>query len=344
MGYSRRIWSRFNHYLNIVNLNNQQSLPTFGVINKSENYYGKKMLELGCQVIRLKTKVYNPPDNRYSKDYFDSIGIECTSIDIKKCGKSILVDLKEPINKQFHNKYDIITNVGTTEHIDTIKGQYQTFKNIHLCTKKNGIMIHFVPASVKSSRGHAPFYYNHKFFKILSKLNNYKIIKIEEFDKNREEYYWGICLQKRKNNNFTTHKSELIKHIKTPEKNISKLINLEPLIKPNRKKKYDKVIPGKDWDGTFKNNIKKYHKISFCTTCMGRLERLKETLPKNIEDNKNYPNLEFVIIDYNSNDGLWDWMKNNMIKHIESGKISYYRTEEPKYFDMSHSRNIAFKV
>ena len=98
------------------------------------------------------------------------------------------------------------------------------------------------------------------------------------------------------------------------------------------------------WDGIFTKPVKKMYNISFCITCMDRLYDLKETLPKNIEDNKSYPNLEFVILDYNSNDGLGKWMKKNMMQHIESGKVVYYRTTEPKYFDMSHSRNIAFKV
>jgi hypothetical protein len=33
-----------------------------------------------------------------------------------------------------------------------------------------------------------------------------------------------------------------------------------------------------------------------------------------------------------------------MMEHINSGRLVFYRTEEPKYFDMSHSRNVAFKV
>jgi hypothetical protein len=37
-------------------------------------------------------------------------------------------------------------------------------------------------------------------------------------------------------------------------------------------------------------------------------------------------------------------MKENMMKYIENGVVAYYRTTEPKYFSMAHSRNIAFKV
>lgn len=98
------------------------------------------------------------------------------------------------------------------------------------------------------------------------------------------------------------------------------------------------------WDGIYTELITETYKISFCTTVMDRLYNLKETLPINIDNNKYYPKLEFVILDYNSKDGLEEWMKKNMMEHIESGRVSYYRTEEPKYFSMAHSRNIVFKV
>jgi hypothetical protein len=31
-----------------------------------------------------------------------------------------------------------------------------------------------------------------------------------------------------------------------------------------------------------------------------------------------------------------------MMEHISSGKLVYYRTEEPEFFDMSHAKNVAF--
>lgn len=98
------------------------------------------------------------------------------------------------------------------------------------------------------------------------------------------------------------------------------------------------------WDGSFRKEVTKYYKISFCTTCMGRLHDLKETLPLNIEALKSYPNLEFVILNYNSKDKLEEWIKKNMMKHIESGRVVYYKTEEPEYFDMSHAKNIVSKL
>ena len=115
-------------------------------------------------------------------------------------------------------------------------------------------------------------------------------------------------------------------------------------MKENRKRRYDIVWKGECWNHVFTKKVKKEYKISFCTTCMGRLYDLEKTLLKNIEYNKDYPNLEFVILNYNSKDELDGWMKENMMKYIESGRVSYYKTIEPEYFSMSHSRNIAFKV
>jgi len=85
-------------------------------------------------------------------------------------------------------------------------------------------------------------------------------------------------------------------------------------------------------------------KISFCIPCMGRLHHLKETLPKNIEESSNYNNVEFIVLNYNSADKLDEWMRDNMMDHIKTGKIVYYKTIEPKYFRMSHSKNMVNRL
>lgn len=83
---------------------------------------------------------------------------------------------------------------------------------------------------------------------------------------------------------------------------------------------------------------------SIVTTCMNRLRDLQCTLPQNIKDNEDYKNLEFVLLDYNSTDGLDDWIHQHMMRHIESGRLVYYRTEEPKFFRPNHSRNVSFRL
>lgn len=77
---------------------------------------------------------------------------------------------------------------------------------------------------------------------------------------------------------------------------------------------------------------------------MNRLHHIKKTLPKNIEDNKLYPNVEFVLLDYNSSDGLEEWVKTEMKEHLASGVLKFYRTTDNPYFDRSHSRNMVYKL
>lgn len=84
--------------------------------------------------------------------------------------------------------------------------------------------------------------------------------------------------------------------------------------------------------------------ISFCITCMNRLAHLKKTLEKNILDNFLVNDVEFVVLDYNSQDGLEEWMSLCMTKYIEQGILTYYKTIDPVYYLRSHSRNMAFRL
>ena len=87
-----------------------------------------------------------------------------------------------------------------------------------------------------------------------------------------------------------------------------------------------------------------YKTISFCTTCMNRLSDFQQTIFQNIEDNKFYPNLEFVLLDYSSGDELSQWVKDNLHHHMLSGRLNYYRTERHTHYKPSHSRNVSFRL
>lgn len=89
---------------------------------------------------------------------------------------------------------------------------------------------------------------------------------------------------------------------------------------------------------------KTYRKISFCTICMNRLHDLMVTLPVNIHHNRDYPNVEFVILNYNSQDKMDEWIRDYMVPYIEAGILVYVHTTEPKFYATSHSRNVAFRV
>lgn len=86
------------------------------------------------------------------------------------------------------------------------------------------------------------------------------------------------------------------------------------------------------------------HSISFCTTCMNRFFHLRKTIIRNMEDNRDYPSVEFVLINYNSQDGLHAWAEKHLRKYMESGILSYYYTQEPKFFHASKAKNLAHKA
>lgn len=87
-----------------------------------------------------------------------------------------------------------------------------------------------------------------------------------------------------------------------------------------------------------------FRKVSLCTTCMNRTYDLKKTFLRNLADNIEYPNVEFVLLNYNSQDDMDEWVKKYLMGWIEDGIISYFKTIEPEFYDMGHSRNVAFKA
>lgn len=89
----------------------------------------------------------------------------------------------------------------------------------------------------------------------------------------------------------------------------------------------------------------RYRKISLCSTCMDRTYDLSKTVPKNIIDNSDYPNLELVLLNYGSKDNMEEWVKKNLMKEIGSGLVRYVKVlDKIEYYSMSHSRNVAFKA
>ncbi len=82
-------------------------------------------------------------------------------------------------------------------------------------------------------------------------------------------------------------------------------------------------------------------RISFCTTCMNRLHHLQSTFLKNIQDNIRYNNIEFVLLNYGSKDNLDDWVYKRLKSLITEGTVVYLKTEEPKYWNAAHAKNIA---
>ncbi len=92
------------------------------------------------------------------------------------------------------------------------------------------------------------------------------------------------------------------------------------------------------------DKTQKQHSISFCVTCMNRLYHLRHTLKENIEGNSDYNSMEFVLVNYNSGDGLNEWVKANLLEYIDKGLLNYYYTTIPKFFHASKAKNLAHKL
>jgi len=74
---------------------------------------------------------------------------------------------------------------------------------------------------------------------------------------------------------------------------------------------------------------------------MNRLFHLEQTYLKNIQNASSYPDVEFILLDYNSTDGLKEWAKQNL---SNQSVVKFYRTSEPRYWVAAHAKNIAHKM
>lgn len=82
--------------------------------------------------------------------------------------------------------------------------------------------------------------------------------------------------------------------------------------------------------------------ISFCTTCKGRLWQLKQTLPLNME--RLQEGCDIVILDYQSNDGLREWLFETFVQEIEQGKLKYFLLKNDYNFSCAYAKNVVHKL
>lgn len=148
---------------------------------------GMSMLELGSQTLEIHRSEaavaalkeimarFGVKPLRWDRHYPSylvmlELGFSYTSIDIDGERWSQIADLNTPL-PQYHNKFDLVTNFGTTEHVFN---QAQCFETIHSACKKGGLIIHCVP--MRGYMGHAFYLYDPNLFRDMAKANNYDII------------------------------------------------------------------------------------------------------------------------------------------------------------------------
>lgn len=84
-------------------------------------------------------------------------------------------------------------------------------------------------------------------------------------------------------------------------------------------------------------------RISYCTTTMERLHHLWLTLSSNLQHNR-YSDVEFVVLDYGSQDGVADWVQQAFPDELKSGLLQFYRLDWPSRFHVSHAKNCAHRL
>ena len=117
------------------------------------------------------------PKGVVSKLFWEHIGFNHTSIDMNGYDGSLNVDLRKPAPPHLLNKFDIVYDGGTGEHVDN---QYNLFKNCHDMVMEGGIIIHILP-KVGHFPGHCS-YYTTDTFKTLNQLNGYEFKELFEHD------------------------------------------------------------------------------------------------------------------------------------------------------------------
>lgn len=136
------------------------------ILKAGFNLAGLNMCELGNQLIQD-----DDIPHRTAKEYYESLGVQHTSIDINGLDGAISLNFNRPIHI---GTFDVVTNGGFMEHI---KNQKQCLDNIHNLTKIGGIIIHIAP-KIGSWNKHGLRHYRKKWFVNLAAQRNYKILDI----------------------------------------------------------------------------------------------------------------------------------------------------------------------
>jgi hypothetical protein len=171
---------------------------------------GKRMLELGYQDVIDSPSI----SEKTGEEYYRNRGVEHYTIDLYDKRSPYQFDLTKPFPPTWKNWYDIITNTGTTEHVEPKSGQYQAFKNVHDCLKVGGLFISVLPCinTLKlygAWEGHSNYFYSFEFVRMLAEENDYTIVALQV----TSNHQVAFCLKKNSDNEFMKDKKKFLRYI-----------------------------------------------------------------------------------------------------------------------------------
>jgi hypothetical protein len=175
----------------------------FEVCKDYFNDPSKKIAELGSQyVMEGDWGGYGPP---FFKNIFSNLDI--TSFDFVIENDCKFLDLTKELPIEYKEQYDIVTNFGTTEHVQV---QHICWKNVFDMTKPGGIVINTIPKK-GSWVNHCKYYFDESSFESMS--SDFEIIEMKDIIDN-ENGALIYCVQKRINDGeFKTTEDKLMKTV-----------------------------------------------------------------------------------------------------------------------------------
>ena len=166
---------------------------------------------------------------------------EYLALDLQGTKHSINFDLNNEYKDD--KKYDVVTNIGTSEHIFN---QLAVFKTIHNIVAVGGLIIHQLPG--QGYYDHGFYNYQPTFFFDLAQANNYLMVGFWMYDNNKREL---INVHKRENytklfkkENHPTYYDNVVVYKSSSEKNKefklpTQYIYSEKKLSPEEKKRWD---------------------------------------------------------------------------------------------------------
>ena len=112
-----------------------------------------------------------------------------------------------------------------------------------------------------------------------------------------------------------------------------------PRLSSSKSRNLDYSYHLNDGNWFIKENKRTTPKLSLCTAIKNRLFFLKQTLPQNIADSP-LDEVEFVVLDYSSDDGLSDWIR----PFVLNGRANYFRADGQDFWRNSHAKNVSSLV
>lgn len=151
---------------------------------------GLRLFELGNQevygiekALGLFSKFGYTPKSTIIKYFFEFLGIKYTSVDYNGLDGAHKLDIRRDISGYLNEKFDVLTNLGFTEHVGEnsdwstiLAAQYAAFKNLHDLGSDKAIYYHCVPLT-RNWYKHGVCDYSLEFFSKLAEVCGYTILK-----------------------------------------------------------------------------------------------------------------------------------------------------------------------